>query len=132
VLECRLLERAGVACYPRSSLRELPPAWIDTAFVRHNGEYCLCDPWKACVEFRLQDIRTDSPSGPFDLVLCRNVAFTYFEESVQQRIVLRLAEAISTNGFLVVGRRESLPSGAPFVCDTPGLGIYRRAPVGGA
>jgi len=58
--------------------------------------------------------------------------FTYFEESVQQHIVSRLAEAISTNGFLVVGRRESLPSGAPFVCDTPGLGIYRRVPVGGA
>ncbi|HLG56467.1 MAG TPA: CheR family methyltransferase [Vicinamibacterales bacterium] len=123
-----LLERARVACYPRSSLRELPPAWIDTAFARHNDEYCLGDPWKACVEFRLQDVRTDSPAGPFDLVLCRNVAFTYFEESVQQRIVSRLAEAISANGFLVVGRHESLPSGAPFVCDIPGLGIYRQEP----
>jgi chemotaxis protein methyltransferase CheR len=64
-------------------------------------------------------------------VLCRNVAFTYFEESVQQRIVSRLTEGISAKGFLVVGRHESLPSGAPFVCDTPGLGIYGRAPVDG-
>jgi chemotaxis methyl-accepting protein methylase len=60
------------------------------------------------------------------------VAFTYFDEPVQRRIVSRLAEAISANGFLVVGRHESLPSGLPFVCCAPGPGIYRRAPVEGA
>ena len=126
-VDATLLDRARVACYPRSSLRELPARWIDTAFLRQNDAYCLRDPWKSCVEFRQQDIRTDRPLGPFDLVLCRNVAFTYFEEPEQRRIVSRLVEAISANGFLVVGRHESLPSDAPFVSYADGLGIYRRA-----
>jgi len=125
-LDATLLARARVACYPRSSLRELPPAWIDAAFVQREDEYCLRDLWKSCVEFRQQDIRTNQPSGPFDLVLCRNVAFTYFDEPAQRRIVSRLAEQMSTDGFLVVGRHESLPSDAPFVPYAVGLGIYRR------
>lgn len=131
-LDLTLLDRARVACYPRSSLRELPLPWIDAAFVRENDEYCLRDPWKSRVEFHRQDIRADHPSGPFDLVLCRNVAFTYFEESVQRRLVSRLAEQLSPGGFVVVGRHESLPSDAPFASYAPGLGIYRRSPVAGA
>jgi chemotaxis protein methyltransferase CheR len=85
---------------------------------------------KSCVEFLQQDIRTDQPSGPFDLVLCRNVAFTYFDEPAQRRIASRLAEQTAADGFLVVGRHESLPSpsDAPFVPYAAALGIYRRTP----
>jgi chemotaxis protein methyltransferase CheR len=127
-VDATLLDQARIACYSRSSLRELPLAWIDAAFVRQNDEYCLRDPWKSCVEFRQQDIRTDQPAGPFDLVLCRNVAFTYFDELAQRRIVSRLAERMTADGFLVVGRHESLPSEAPFVPYSTALGIYRRTP----
>jgi chemotaxis protein methyltransferase CheR len=129
-IDATLLDRARVACYPRSSLRELPPAWIDAAFAQRQDEYCLRDPWKSCVEFLQQDIRTDQPSGPFDLVLCRNVAFTYFDEPAQRRIASRLAEQTAADGFLVVGRHESLPSpsDAPFVPYAAALGIYRRTP----
>jgi chemotaxis protein methyltransferase CheR len=127
-LDATLLDRARVACYSHSSLRELPRAWIDAAFVRQNDQYCLRDPWKSCVEFLQQDIRTDQPSGSFDLVLCRNVAFTYFDEPAQRRIVSRLATKISSDGLLVVGRHETLPSNAPFVPHAVGLGIYRRTP----
>lgn len=123
----KLLDRARGACYSHSSLRELPPAWRDGAFVRQNDEYFLRDSWKSCVEFRQQDIRTDHPVGPFDLVLCRNVAFTYFDEPVQRHIVSRLTEQMSADGFLVVGMHESLPSDAPFVPYDAALGIYRRA-----
>jgi chemotaxis protein methyltransferase CheR len=127
-VDATLLDRARVACYSRSSLRELPPAWIDAAFVRQDEEYRLRDPWRSCVEFRLQDIRTDQPEGPFDLVLCRNVAFTYFDELEQRRIVSRVAERMTAGGFLVVGRHESLPSEAQFLPYATALGIYRRPP----
>jgi chemotaxis protein methyltransferase CheR len=127
-LDATLLERARVACYSSSSLRELPRAWMDAAFVGHNDTYCLRDGWKSCVEFLQQDIRTDQPSGPFDLVLCRNLAFTYFDEPAQQRIVSRLAEQMAADGFLVVGRHESLPIDARFVPYIVSLGISRRTP----
>jgi chemotaxis protein methyltransferase CheR len=123
-----LLSRARVACYARSSLKELPQPWIDEAFIRRGDGYCLGDVWKACVELHHQDIRHEQPSGPFDLVLCRNLAFTYFDEPMQRRTVERLAERMPPAGYLVVGRHETLPAGAPFVSCAPGLGVYQRAP----
>jgi chemotaxis protein methyltransferase CheR len=97
-------------------------------FVRQDDECCLPNSWRSCVEFRRQDIRTAQPAGPFDLVLCGNVAFTCFDDLVQRRIVSRLAERMTAEAFLVVGRHESLPSQSPFVPYATALGIYRRTP----
>jgi len=122
-----LLERAAAGCYAKSSLRELPSAWLDRAFDRRNHLFCLRDHWKTYIEFCHQDIRLEQPHGQFDLILCRNVAFTYFSEPVQRAVVGRIAERLRADGFLVIGRRESLPRGAPFLETTSALGIYRKA-----
>lgn len=123
-----LLERARAACYSKSSLRELPSDWIERAFERRGTLYCLRDHWKMCVEFRREDIRLEQPPVEFDLVLCRNVAFTYFDAPAQRAVLLRIAERLSANGFLVVGRHESLPTGAPFQGAPSALGIFRKTP----
>jgi chemotaxis protein methyltransferase CheR len=125
-VDATLLERARAACYPGSSLRELPPAWIDAAFGRQDDRYCLRECWRSCVEFRRQDLRTAQPPGPFDLVLCRNAAFTYFDEAAQRRFAARLAACMAPGGFLVVGRHETPPPAAPFVPWMAALGIHRR------
>jgi chemotaxis methyl-accepting protein methylase len=54
------------------------------------------------------------------------VAFTYFDEPGQQRILSRLVEQMTADGFLVVGRHESLPLEKPFAPYAKALGIYRR------
>jgi chemotaxis protein methyltransferase CheR len=123
-----LLERARAACYSKSSLRELPSGWIERAFDRRDGLYCLGGHWKACVEFRHQDIRLEQPAGEFDLILCRNVAFTYFAEPAQRAVFGHIAGRLHTHGFLVVGRHESLPPDAPFLGAPGALGIFRKAP----
>jgi len=122
-----LIERGRAACYARSSLRELPGEWINRAFNRQTDLYCLLEPWKACVDFYRQDIRVEQPQGPFDLVLCRNMAFTYFSEAVQRTVLARIANRLREDGFLVIGRHESLPAGAPFLPSDRAHGIYRKA-----
>jgi chemotaxis protein methyltransferase CheR len=125
-----LLQRARTACYAKSSLRELPVAWIDQAFDRRSELYCLRDRWKAYVAFYHQDIRREQPPGQFDLILCRNVAFTYFREAVQRIVLDRIAERLRVDGFLVIGRHESLPTGVPALEATSALGICRKASSG--
>jgi chemotaxis protein methyltransferase CheR len=49
------------------------------------------------------------PDGPFDLVLCRNVVFTYFEPSLQRTVAKRLVASMIEGGFLVVGCHERAP-----------------------
>ena len=38
----------------------------------------------------LTDIRRSMHDGPFDLILCRNLVFTYFDEAMQRRVADQL------------------------------------------
>ena len=53
------------------------------------------------------------PAGPFDLVLCRNLAFTYFDEEGQRKVLRGIDERLVEGGYLVLGAYESLPEGIP-------------------
>jgi chemotaxis protein methyltransferase CheR len=67
------------------------------------------------------------PDGPFDLILCRNLVFTYFDAAPQRRISDQLRHRLRPGGFLVLGSHEALPDGAGgFVRVVPELAIYRR------
>ncbi len=122
------LARARSACYGWGSVKGLPPAWREQAFVRQDDRYCLPAAWRRMVELRAQDIREDMPSRNFDLILCRNLVFTYFEAALQAEILQRLVAQLWPGGALVIGKHERLPSRtcalAPWA---PRLGIYRRS-----
>lgn len=124
------LSRAEAACYRPSALRDLPTVWAHDAFVSAGPLRCLRPEYRAGVHFRRQDIRADAPRGPFDLVLCRNLAFTYFD-SVQRREALAvLLRELAPDGYLVIGRRESLPPEAPGIHPwSPDLRIFSREPA---
>jgi chemotaxis protein methyltransferase CheR len=122
-----MIERAKAACYARSSLKELPQAWLDQAFIRSGDRFCVVPEFREGVEFVLQDIRRSMPAGPFDLILCRNLVFTYFDEALQRRILDQLLERLRPTGFLVLGSHESLTPGEGGVVRTDAKpGIYRR------
>lgn len=108
-----LLERARAACYPPGALKDLPEEWTALAFERSDQQLCLHPSYRGRVELLRQDIRLEMPPGPFDLVLCRNLVFTYFEASLQAEL-LHEAAPLRTRlfrppGSVVEGRRiESL------------------------
>jgi chemotaxis protein methyltransferase CheR len=64
------------------------------------------------ITFLHQDVRTDMPEGPFDLVFCRNLVFTYFAPALQQTILARIGERLAPQGYLVIGAKEHLPPDA--------------------
>ncbi len=80
------------------------------------------------MEFLVQDIRKAAPEEMFHLILFRNLAFTYFDVSLQSATLGRLAERMHIGGGLIVGKNETLPSG-PFglVPWSEKEGVYRRA-----
>lgn len=105
-----LLERAHRACYPAPTLRELPQAWRSTAFeAAPEDELCLRPDFREGVRFHQQDLRREQPSGPFHLILCRNLAFTYFDESLQEQVASRFLSQFAPGGLLVIGGHERLP-----------------------
>jgi chemotaxis protein methyltransferase CheR len=121
------IARARRGCYPPSSLKELPPPWRDLAFTENQGRYCIKPEYHGPVSWAAQDLRKTLPDGPFDLILCRNLAFTYFSIALQRDILHGLDARLSTGGLLVIGAHESLPEMPPeWNPWRPGLPIYRK------
>jgi chemotaxis protein methyltransferase CheR len=108
-----LLERALLGCYQASSLKELPPAWRESAFDRIGEEYCLREAFRAGLTFRCQDIRFQFPEETSHLILCRYLPFTYFEPPLQAQVLARLTGRLRPGGGLVIGKTETLPAAGP-------------------
>jgi chemotaxis methyl-accepting protein methylase len=110
--ELGLRDLADYRALLETSLRDLPESWR-AAFEQSGGEYCLRADYRRHVRFLLQDIRHALPEGRFDLILCRNLVFTYFETPVQAAIAGRLVERLETGGMLLLGIHESLTESIP-------------------
>ena len=122
-----MIRRARAAWYGESTLRELPPLWRSRGFVRRGGRCHLRPRFRQPVTVERHDVRDSIPNGPYDLVLCRNLAFTYFELPLQREVAERLALALRPGGALVVGSHERLPEGSGGL--TPWcsrLGVFRK------
>jgi chemotaxis protein methyltransferase CheR len=91
-------------------------------------ELYLKDEYRACVTFAVQDIRACAPEGLFDLILCRNLVFTYFDDKVQRKTLRTLIDKLAPSGVLIIGALESLPGGVSEIqpCSKR-LGIYRKS-----
>lgn len=126
-IDSALIERSLRACYAPAVLKNLPQELRDAAFSRNNDHYCLKAHYRATVEFRQQDIRTTLPEESFDLILCRNLAFTYFDEAQQAAILARLSSRLHPGGWLIVGVHERLPAttGHLFALSER-LGLYQK------
>ena len=107
--EC--LKRAEEACYPFSSIRELPEDIKTQGFCLRAGGYHLQPTFRTYISFLREDIQDSHPNSHYDLILCRNLVFTYFEEDFQAKILSHLAERLAPGGFLVIGAHEKLPPG---------------------
>jgi chemotaxis protein methyltransferase CheR len=117
-----VLRRAEAARYPPSALRELPAALRNEAF--RDG--VLDTRYRRRVTFARHDVRDEPPAGPFDLVLCRNVAFTYFDDVVQRATLQRIASVMAPGSALVIGAHEALPYGQEeFAPWAPQHGVFR-------
>jgi chemotaxis protein methyltransferase CheR len=126
-VDATVLERARIACYGGGSLKLLPRAWRELAFTREGDRYCLRAGYRAGVDFILEDIRDALPPDKFHLILCRNLVFTYFDEALQRRTLERLLTRLVPGGFLVIGRRETLPAISGLTAWTADLGIFRKS-----
>jgi chemotaxis protein methyltransferase CheR len=123
-----ILAGAERGCYAPSSLKDLPADLLAAAFIPSGRELCVKAEHRRGIVFCQQDVRTTAPRELFHLVLCRNVAFTYFDDLLQREILGRIEERLLSRGVLVIGSTESLPAGTTgFEPWFAGLRVYRRS-----
>jgi chemotaxis protein methyltransferase CheR len=114
------------ALLERSSLRELPGAWLTQAFDAREGVYCVRQEFRTPVELVRQNIRDVVPDGVFDLILCRNFVLTYFEPELQREVMGRMIARLRAGGALVIGLHEALPEGLGLAPWPEARSIWRK------
>jgi chemotaxis protein methyltransferase CheR len=104
-----MLERCRSGKYSYSSVRDLPPELIRAAFDRTKNEYVIRNQFKKGIEIIEQDIRLQAPAKTFQVIMCRNLVFTYYEKDLQEEILRTLNQRLAAGGYLVTGIHEELP-----------------------
>jgi chemotaxis methyl-accepting protein methylase len=123
-----LLQRAHEGRYKRSSVEEIPGDILARFFKYESGFYVLDEHIRERVEFKKHDVINEQPFPEMDLVLCRNLAFTYFSKQRQMDVLKKIASSLNEECFLVIGENESLPLTYPtlFVPAFPREKIYQK------
>ncbi|MDZ7690154.1 MAG: CheR family methyltransferase [Balneolaceae bacterium] len=108
-----VMERARAGRYPSGSLKELTQREIDAFFDKQEQageeEYQIKQSITRQVTFDQRDICNALPRQIFDIILCRNLVFTYFTKKRQQTFLDRLKPHLSDHGHLVIGANEEVP-----------------------
>jgi chemotaxis protein methyltransferase CheR len=128
------LERARLAIYGGSSLREVPSALKEKWFAARGDRRRLSPLVAVQVRFLHHHFMTDPPPGTFDLVLARYLPFTYYRGERRLRAARRLWRALRPGGALMIGAKEALQAEERHLfAPWPGAkAVYRRRPVGEA
>ena len=111
-----ILEKAKEGVYSFESVKEVKYGHIRKYFSICNDRFKLDSDIINQVNFSKYDLfhpKTYAPPesvfGGFDLILCRNVLI-YFQSGFQEIIFDKLMRSLSVNGYLVLGKTETLPS----------------------
>lgn len=132
------LDVADLGFYPRHALDRCGrPGAVEKYFADIQGRWRVDNRIRRLIEFRPMNLlRHWGAIGPFDLVLCRNVAI-YFDPEARQDLFRRMRSVLDRDGALLVGTSEDLSDVGPeFQPQTHcGATVYfpnRESAVGGS
>ena len=103
--------RAGVYESTRTTDigEQLAPLSEYERYVERDGDrFAVADRVKDLVTFERHDLINGDPKSDFDLVVCRNL-FIYIDAEHKLPILETVSESLSTDGYLVIGKTETLP-----------------------
>jgi chemotaxis protein methyltransferase CheR len=101
------LAREGVYQNPELHEEVVPERYFLISENEGGHEFRLREEVKRQVRFEKKDLLEHQPRRHYDLVLCRNVLI-YFGREVQVRILELLARSILLEGYLVLGKSETV------------------------
>jgi chemotaxis protein methyltransferase CheR len=102
-----ILAAARKALYNNDHLLENPLDYIAKYFSEEGAQYRLSPAIAGMVSFHNENIFNEHIFESCDLLLCRNVMI-YFARAQQEKVLANIARAIAPDGFLVLGRSETI------------------------
>lgn len=103
--DCISKIKAGV--YAPDRLKNVPHEMLAKYFTREANLYRVKPEIRNMVRAINADLMAERLPRYFDVIFCRNVLI-YFSKEGHQEIFKKLHESLSTGGFLILGRTETL------------------------
>jgi chemotaxis protein methyltransferase CheR len=126
----RCLEKAMAGIYTQFEVqRGLPSRLLIKYFDKIDDHWVLSARIRQAVRMQRQNLLTEvKGTGPFDLVLCRNVV-SAFDPSTARTVLEQIAGTLAPDGYLIMGAFETSAHHTPAFRPVPGLrGLYVRDP----
>lgn len=105
----RTLALAEAGLYDEEALREVSAERRSRFFLHQANSFKICAAVQKLVTFRQMDMQQTELYPLADLILCRN-SLIYFNRPAQEKILHALADILSEDGILVLGKSETMPS----------------------
>jgi two-component system CheB/CheR fusion protein len=120
------LATARQALYRLEQLKELPEGYVERYFSKEGQLYRFRRELRRMCIFGSHNLADDPPLARVDLLVCRNVLI-YFKTDLQERLLPRFSYAIREDGFLFLGKSETLLARSPwFTPVEPKWRIFQR------
>lgn len=106
--DCRpsVLEIAKAALYREDAIRSIRPGLRERYVISKGAQHRIRPDLSSRMNWEQRDLLGQTAPGPWDIILCRNVAI-YLEARSAHHMWQRLANALAPGGILVTGRAES-------------------------
>lgn len=121
------IARSGI--YPSEQIATIPEKWrrtLSRSAVVENGQIRFNDTLKSIISFGELNLIADWPmKRKFDVIFCRNAAI-YFDKTTQARLWQRFADALSDEGYLMIGHSERLSGPAEAAFKNVGITSYQK------
>lgn len=112
-LDANAIEKARLGIYPVSGLLKVPPNYLSRYFVKGEGFYQIHKAVRQMCVFSQHNLLKDPPFSRMDLISCQNVLI-YLDNAPQQRVLQTFHYALKPNGFLFLGKSETIGSSTDF------------------
>jgi two-component system CheB/CheR fusion protein len=98
--------------YSDAITTQVPPAWLQSYFIRDEDGYRVRKSVRECIVFSAHDLLRDPPFSRIDLISCRNLLI-YLTQSTQKRVIQTFHYSLNPAGLLFLGNAESVPTDSP-------------------
>jgi two-component system CheB/CheR fusion protein len=124
------LNTARHGVFTDRQIESIPPEFLDKYFDHSDGLHTFRKELRRQVIFGRHDLINDAPISRIDLLTCRNTLM-YLNAETQARVLNRLHFALTSAGFLLLGRAETLMAhGQAFVSVDLTRRLSRKSPRG--
>ena len=103
------LTQARSGSYTDRAVAGVKPELLERYFDRANGRFPVSKDVRRLVIFGRNNLIQDAPISRVDLLVCRNTLM-YFDADTQRRVLARFHFALRDDGYLFLGRAETLLS----------------------